>query len=204
MPPSPKERTMRSLRAILYVSVLLVLAIAGPASSQQGEMKKLTVAEAGRLFIYMPLYYAIDKGFFKKEGLDVSMFTANRRDLAMKAVIAGESFASVHDPIEAALARSRGADVKIIAPVVDVAAIWLVGDQDITADTKTWKGKTAVLPTPPNTNYSMFMKDLRDSGWVAVDPVTYKMGNDNDPAHYVHIALGSWGTQLPVLMAGRG
>lgn len=193
---------MKFLKTISYICALLVLVIAAPASSQ-GEMKKLTVAEAGRLFIYMPLYYAIDKGFFKKEGLDVSMFTANRRDLAMKAVIAGESFASVHDPIEAALAKSRGADVKIIAPVVDVAAIWLVGDADITADTKTWRGKTAALPTPPNTNYSMFMKELRDSGWVAVDPVTYKMANDNDPAHYLKISLGSWGTQLPVLMGGR-
>lgn len=193
---------MKFLKTIAYICALLVLVISSPASSQV-EMRKLTVAEAGRLFIYMPLYYAIDKGFFKKEGLDVSMFTANRRDLAMKAVIAGESFASVHDPIEAALAKSRGADVKIIASVVDVAAIWLVGDADITADTKTWRGKTAALPTPPNTNYSMFIKELRDHGWVAVDPVTYKMANDNDPAHYLKISLGSWGTQLPVLMNGR-
>src|SRR5579872_7383297 len=144
---------MRRSTAITTISSLLAAAATKPAISQ--EMKKLTVAEAGRLFIYMPLYYAIDQGFFRKEGLDVSMFTANRRDLAMKAVIAGESFASVHDPIEAVLAKSRGADVKIVAPVVDVAAIWLVGDTDITGDPKTWQGKTVAQATPPNTNYSM-------------------------------------------------
>lgn len=193
---------MRIMRAILCVLALMVVTLSAPASSQT-QLKKLTVAEAGRLFIYMPLYYAIDKGFFEKEGLDVSMFTANRRDLAMKAVIAGEAFASVHDPIEAALAMSRGAKVKIIAPVVDVAAVWLVGDSSVTGDTKTWMGKTAAVPTPPNTNYSLFVKELRDTGWTAVDPVTYRYGKDDNPAHYLKLAVGSWGTQLPVLMNGR-
>ena len=91
-----------------YVALAVCMSVwCGPIGAQS--LRKISIAEPGQLFLYIPLYYAIDRGYFAKEGLAVEMLTAGRRDLAMTAVIAGEAFASVHDPVEVALARSRGA-----------------------------------------------------------------------------------------------
>jgi NitT/TauT family transport system substrate-binding protein len=182
--------------------LLLALLFMPGAAWSQPQLTKLTIAEPGRLFQYAPLYYAIERGYFQREGLDVSMLTVGRRDLAMKAVIAGEAFASVHDPVEAALARSRGADVKLIAPVVNVAALWLVVDKDITLDSKTWRGKSMALPTPPNTPNSIFIKELRENGWNEVDRTTYKPKGDDDASHVLKILYGAFGTDLSLMMNG--
>ena len=186
--------------AVILLGTLFVLST---AAWGQGEPKKLTVAEAGRLFLYLPLYYAVERGFFTREGLDVNVLTAGRRDLAMKAVLSDEAFASVHDPIEAALARSRGADVKIIAPVVYAAANWLVADEDITEDPKTWQGKTIALSTPPTTQYSIFVEQVTKDGWKQVDRTTYQLKNDADPSHYLKVLFGAFGSDLSLMMTGK-
>lgn len=190
------------LKMAAAIFTVTLWAVSGAASGQ-AKLKKLTVSEAARHLNYVPFYYAVERGYFRKEGLDIEVFTANRRDLAMKAVIAGEAFASMHDPIEAALARSRGADVKIIAPVVSVALTFLVGDRDITADHNTWRGKKIALATPPNTNYSIFIKELRENGWTEVDKTTFRQKADNDPKNHLKILLGAWGTEMPLVMNGQ-
>ncbi|MEX2281782.1 MAG: ABC transporter substrate-binding protein [Gemmatimonadota bacterium] len=186
------------LRNAAFLFGVTLSFVCGPALSQ-----KLTVAEPGRLFQYSPLYFAVEKGYFKQEGLDVSILSVGRRDLAMKAVIQGQAFASVHDPVEASLAKSRGADVKLIAPVVNVAALWLTVDKDITLDSKSWRGKRIAIPTPPNTINSIFLKELRENGWVEVDRTTYKMKGDDDPSRYLRILYGAFGTELALMMNGQ-
>jgi NitT/TauT family transport system substrate-binding protein len=193
-------RTRLGLNLIIAIAIC-VMGLNDATEAQN--LRKISISEPGKLFLYIPLYYAIDRGYFAKEGLEVEMITAGRRDLAMKAVIAGEAFASVHDPVEAALARSRGAKVKIVAPVVIAPANWLVGDQDISQDPKSWRGKVIALSTPPNTQYSIFMKELHETGWSQVDPTTYRLGADSDPANYLRILLGAFGADLSLVMTGR-
>jgi NitT/TauT family transport system substrate-binding protein len=186
------------IAACIFIAVLGLFA--SPVIAQPA--KKLTVAEAGRLFLYLPLYYAVEKGYFLKENLNVNVFTAGRRDLAMTSVVAGEAFASVHDPIEAALVRSRGADVKIIAPVVNAAANWLIADRGITDDPKTWRGKTIALSTPPNTQHSIFMQELRRGGWTEIDRTTYRLKGDSGSSD-LKILFGAFGADLSLMMSGQ-
>jgi NitT/TauT family transport system substrate-binding protein len=193
---------MRTLIVGIAMSFVTFAGASGSAHAQPA-LKRLTVSEAARHMNYTPFYYAIERGYFAKEGLEINLLTANRRDLAMKAVIAGEAFASIHDPIEAALARSRGADVKVVANVVNVALTFLVGDQDITGDPSTWRGKKVAVATPPNTNYSILIKELREKGWVEVDKTTFRLGADNDPKNHLKLMLGAWGTELPLVMNGQ-
>lgn len=194
---------MKAREKITLFAALAICMLGWQAPADAQSLRKISIAEPGKLFLYIPLYYAIDRGYFAKEGLDVEMLTAGRRDLAMTAVIAGQAFASVHDPVEAALARSRGARVKIIAPVVIAPANWLVADKDITQDQKTWRGKVIALSVPPNTQYSIFMKELREGGWTQVDPTTYRLGADNDPARYLKFLLGAFGADLALVMTGK-
>ncbi len=184
---------------------LALAAVTGlPATTWgQGQPKEITISEAGRLFLYVPLYYAIDRGHFEAEGLKVNVFTAGRRDLAMKAVIAGQSFGSIHDPVEAALAYAKGARVRLVAAAVSAAACWLVGTTAITADPETWKGRTVALTTPPNTMHSLFLGELQQGSWKPLGNNLYQRQSGSAPAHLLKVQYGAWGTDLAAVMAGR-
>ncbi|TRT80505.1 MAG: hypothetical protein EWV64_03390, partial [Microcystis flos-aquae Ma_QC_C_20070823_S18] len=77
-----KETKLINKTWVKAVGVLALIAI--PVSSfllwrntslwqnqNTGGIQKITIAQFGDVFIYAPLYIAIDAGFFQKQGLDV-------------------------------------------------------------------------------------------------------------------------------------
>lgn len=65
-------------------------AFAGPASAQQAEKPKLTLGVGGKpLLYYLPLTIAERKGFFKDEGLDVSINDFGGGAKSLQALIGG-------------------------------------------------------------------------------------------------------------------
>jgi len=62
----------RIARAAALISVLLVT----PALA---EGKKVTLSQAFQSMLYLPLYVAIDEGFFTQQGLDLTKETAGAR-----------------------------------------------------------------------------------------------------------------------------
>lgn len=49
--------------------------------------KKVTISQAFQSMLYLPLYVAIDGGFFTKEGLDVTRQTAGSPSAALGGVV---------------------------------------------------------------------------------------------------------------------
>src|SRR5665213_2123044 len=58
----------------------------------------VTVAEVGEFFIYMPLYYANERGFFEKNGLKVKIVASGGDEKSVAAVISGGADFGVGDP----------------------------------------------------------------------------------------------------------
>jgi NitT/TauT family transport system substrate-binding protein len=59
----------RIARATVLVSILL-------ATPVLAENKKVTLSQAFQSMLYLPLYVAIDEGFFTQQGLDLTKETA--------------------------------------------------------------------------------------------------------------------------------
>jgi ABC-type nitrate/sulfonate/bicarbonate transport system substrate-binding protein len=64
------------------------------ASTQQttttaGSVQKVTLAQFGHVFLYMPLYVAIDRGFFKEQGLEVNLVSTGGDEKTFTAVATG-------------------------------------------------------------------------------------------------------------------
>lgn len=81
---------MKSVKRAILALVLpaLVLTLLLPGSAQAAE--KLRVAYL-RTFAMMPFFYAMDKGYFKGEGLDVTGITLNNGPAAAAAVLSGSA-----------------------------------------------------------------------------------------------------------------
>jgi NitT/TauT family transport system substrate-binding protein len=60
-----------SRRQLLAGSAAASLTLALPRVGRAADLKEITIAEPAHLFPYVPVYVAIDQGFFAKRGLDV-------------------------------------------------------------------------------------------------------------------------------------
>ena len=173
---------MSLLSRIAGAAALAAITLATPALAQN---KKVVLSQAFQSLLYLPLYVAIDEGFFAKEGIDLAKETAGAPSVALSAVISGSAQFSIHGPEWTAIAASKGAPVNIIANVVNGAAVWIATAPDFKFDSiKDVKGQKVVTGLMPTTSTSLFIKLLKENGMDAktdVDMIQVAIGSEPGP-----------------------
>jgi NitT/TauT family transport system substrate-binding protein len=168
----------RIARATALISILL----AAPALA---ENRKVTLSQAFQSMLYLPLYVAIDEGFFTEQGLDLTKETAGAPTVALSAVISGSAQFSIHGPEWTAIAASKGAPVNIISNVVNGAAVWIATAPDFKFESiKDIKGQKVVTGLMPTTSTSLFIKLLKENGMDAktdVEMIQVAIGSEPGP-----------------------
>src|SRR5258708_36004343 len=168
----------RVARAIALIAILL-------ATPSLAENKKVTLSQGFQSLLYLPLYVAIDEGFFTQQGIDLPKETAGARSVALSAVIAGSAQCSIHGPEWTAIAASKGAPVDVIASVVNGAAVWIATTPDFKfSSIKDVKGQKVVTGLMPTTSTSLFIKLLKENGMDAktdVDMIQVAIGSEPGP-----------------------
>ncbi len=107
--------------SILLLSVLAILALIGSYywfSRKQAPPEKITYAVGSGLH-RAPVYIAIEKGYFKEEGLDVTLQEYNTGKEALNAIIKGKADMSNSAETPIMLAAMRGEKIYVIATLVD-------------------------------------------------------------------------------------
>jgi NitT/TauT family transport system substrate-binding protein len=171
-----------SFRMRASVAALISILFTASASA---ENKKVTLSQAFQSMLYLPLYVAIDEGFFTAQGLDLTKETAGAPTVALSAVISGSAQFSIHGPEWTAIAASKGAPVDIIANVVNGAAVWIAASPDFKFDSiKSVKGQKVVTGLMPTTSTSLFIKLLKENGMDAktdVEMIQVAIGTEPGP-----------------------
>ena len=75
----------------LAVTALPMTAFAAEKDGGEEKLTKVTLNEVAHSIFYAPQYVAIEKGYFKDEGLDLTLITGFGADKTMTAVISGEA-----------------------------------------------------------------------------------------------------------------
>lgn len=158
--------------ALLAVAVCASLLLCGCVPSPKADvppstLTPVTIAQFGHLFLYLPLYVAIDKGFFKDEGLDVKLVSTGGDEKTFAAVSSGNAQFGVSDPTFAAIARERGQGGKVVASVVNGVPFWAVTfrkDLKPIKKPEDLKGLRIATYTAPSTNYTVMKKVLQNKG----------------------------------------
>ena len=167
---------------VVRAAALITLLMATPALA---EGKKVTLSQAFQSMLYLPLYVAIDEGFFTQQGLDLTKETAGAPTVALSAVISGSAQFSIHGPEWTAIAASKGAPVNVIANVVNGAAVWIATTPDFKFDSiKDIKGQKVITGLMPTTSTSLFMKLLKENGMEAksdVEMIQVAIGTEPGP-----------------------
>ena len=76
---------------VLAVTALPMGVFAARKDSTEEKLTKVTLNEVAHSIFYAPQYVAIEEGYFKDEGLDLTLVTGFGADKTMTAVISGEA-----------------------------------------------------------------------------------------------------------------
>src|SRR6201991_140297 len=167
---------------VVRAATLATLLLSTPALA---EGKKVALSQAFQSMLYLPLYVAIDEGFFSQQGIDLTKETAGAPAVALSAVISGSAQFSIHGPEWTAIAASKGAPVDIIANVVNGAAVWIATTPDFKFNSiEDIKGQKVVTGLMPTTSTSLFIKLLKENGMDAktdVEMIQVALGTEPGP-----------------------
>ena len=136
-----------------------------PATEQQ--LENIKVAQFADFFLYMPLYLAEGKGFFKEQGLSVDIVSTGGDDKTFAAVISGDVHFGIADPTFVAIARSKGQSGKVIASIVNGVPFWGVTKNPKVPeieDAKQLKGFTVATFPSPSTAFTLQEKMFENAG----------------------------------------
>ena len=88
-----KNKKWISLAAavVLAITALPMTAFAAKKDSEEERLTKVTLNEVAHSIFYAPQYVAVEEGYFKDEGLDLTLVTGFGADKTMTAVISGEA-----------------------------------------------------------------------------------------------------------------
>ena len=115
----------------LRIALIALLSIA--TFSQSGfaqSMKTVTMVRTTGSIGMVPLEFGVNRGFFKKQGLDVRLLTVRQSDVIIAATVANEL--NFMDIIPTAiLASVRGLPIKTIAVVLKRAPYVLIGQPNL-------------------------------------------------------------------------
>lgn len=176
---------LRRRLVLAFVAASMVPPGTLASGTAEAATKKVVISQAFQSLLYLPLYVAMDGGFFAKQGLDVDKETAGTPPTALSAVISGSADFSIHGPEWTAIAASKGAKVGIIAAVVNGAAVWIAADPGFDfRGPASLKGQKVVTGMMPTTSTSLFINYMKQSGIDAnkdVDQINVPIGTEPGP-----------------------
>lgn len=107
--------------AIIIFAILASVMFMLPKDKNTLQKVNITQYGQGKIFLYLPLYIAMEEGYFSQNGLDVNLTFSGNDDQIAATVVGGYADFGVGDPIFAAIIQERGGKLKTIATLVEKA-----------------------------------------------------------------------------------
>ncbi len=130
---------MRKGKLLLIAMLGIMLLLAGCASKDSNGgtkdgLKKIVIAEPVHLIGYLPLYLAIQEGYFEEEGLEVEVITATG-GAHVTSLVSGDAWGNIAGPDSNQMANPGSSDpIQGVVNVVNRANVYLMGSSDEKVD----------------------------------------------------------------------
>ncbi len=140
--------------------------IAFPGIVRAQSMTELIVAEPLHSTGYLPLYVAMQQGFFAQEKINLKILTVESGSGHTNAVLTKQAFAFIGGPEHNAFAKAKGAELRSVVNVVNRGNVYLVARKGVGPKDKNYgaylKGKkiaTGFYGGTPNSITRFLIKD---------------------------------------------
>ena len=116
------------------------------------QLETVKVAQFSEALLYMPLYLADDRGFFREEGIAIEIINTGGDNQTFAAVIGGSATFGVADPTFVAIAKEQGMTGSVIANIVNGVPFWGITNNhaipEITDAAQLSGYRVATFPSP--------------------------------------------------------
>lgn len=138
----------KRLIALLLIVAAMAISLSGCKNAgQNSNLTKVTLNEVAHSIFYAPQYVAIERGYFKDEGLNVELVTGFGADKTMTAVLSGEAEIGFMGSESSIYVYNEGAEDYVVnfAMLTQRAGNFLVSrDQEENFSWNNLKGKTVL------------------------------------------------------------
>ncbi|MBX6320611.1 MAG: ABC transporter substrate-binding protein [Rhodospirillaceae bacterium] len=160
--------------ACLAAGLAAALVLAGPSRAEQIVVSNYGVAANG-----MPYAVALEKGFFKQEGADVTgILSSAGGGTTLRNMLAGDAPYAEVNPNAAIAAILQGADIKIVSDNVLTVAefVWAVEPDSPIQSVRDLKGRKIGYTNPRSTSQGLASLVLKAGGLTTEDAELVKTG----------------------------
>lgn len=148
-------------RMVFLILVFLSLWVAVSAQAQE----KLLITHSSESISITPLIYGIEKGFYKREGIDLQ-FRTLRGELAVSSIVAGKDVDFMYGAGTAITAAVRGLPMKVVSHDFKSLLFYLMGSPRVQSG-QDLKGKRVAVASLSGTGALATRASLRALG---IDP----------------------------------
>ena len=169
-------------KTVKFLGTCLVAALAASGARMAVAAEPVVVYQAFQSIQYLPLYVALDKGLFAKNGLTVQKVTAGGGAAGVAAVIGGHADFSLQDPMTAMLANLKGASLVNVANVVAGVPVWIIAPPGSSVkEVSDLAGKSVATALPPTTSTYLLQRLVSERKLANVKLDTVQIGTELAP-----------------------
>jgi NitT/TauT family transport system substrate-binding protein len=164
-PNNTQEQENYDLKVLRWfiVGLLCVAVWSGAAGAQS--LEKVLITHSSESISLTPLIYGIEKGFYRKEGIDLQ-FRVLRGELAVSAIVAGKEVDYLYGAGTAFFAAVRGVPMKVLSHDFKSVFFYLMGNPRVQSG-QDLKGKRVAVASLAGTGAAATRASLKAIG---VDP----------------------------------
>jgi NitT/TauT family transport system substrate-binding protein len=169
----------RMPRSLLPRSLMLAVALAGLTSINAARSEQLVVSNYGIAANGMPYAVAMEKGFFKQEGADVSgILSSNGGGTTLRNLLGGNLDYGEVDLAGAVAAIEQGNDLHIISDNVLTVGefVWAVKPDSPIKSLQDFRGRKVGYTNPRSTSQALNVLLAQTAGLTPADFVPTKVG----------------------------
>ena len=178
---------MIQLRFLIALTVLYLSSIAPARCADSQSLEKVLITHSSESISITPLIYGIEKGFYRKEGIDLQ-FRVLRGELAVSSIIAGKDVDYMYGAGTAFTAAVRGLPMRVLSHDFKSLLFYLMGNSRVQSG-QDLKGKKVAVASLSGTGALATRASLKA---LSVDP-------DKD---VTLIVIGSASVRMAAMEAG--
>jgi NitT/TauT family transport system substrate-binding protein len=166
------RRASRAVSVVALVSAALTACGGNDGTTSDG-LTKVTVSYSEKVADYLPLWTAVEKGYFKKQGLDVRLVNL-ASDKGFPALISGQVDIAAIGGTQIVSGKAAGADVKILGAATPVLPFQLYAD---VASGSQLKGKKVGYTSKSGSQYVGTVQAIQAAGLKPSDVDLVPLGD---------------------------
>lgn len=165
------------------------LAFAATFLAGYSQAEEVRINQAFQSLLYLPLYVAQEKGYFKEQGVEVKILTGGGGAQSWAAVMGGSADFSIQDPVFVPKTIENGGEGLVVAAVQNAPSVFILSRDPTPLDDNLQylKGKKVIVSPQPDTTWAF---------------MSYLVLKEKIPdVKLVNVGIGN---ELPALTAGAG